>query len=162
MAKSRAPLAEVRPPNDAIRAVTRDAVRDADAVAALLDQLGFRRPGPGDPPVRLPAQFLLGLGVAARLFLWESKGLFAHHATGIPSAEEVLHDVVRRTARLGDTGPDPAVVALWARVLDLSVGRVGRPADAGGRRGRRRPRRRCATRGARPTVLGVPGEERKP
>lgn len=115
--------ASLEPPAEALAAVVRDAERDADGVAALLDEFGFRRAGPGDPPVRLPAQFLLGLGVVMRLATWESKGLFAHREVGIPSVTEVLQDVVRRTARLDDVGPDPAVVMLWLKVLDLSIGR---------------------------------------
>lgn len=86
--------------------LTRNAIEDADQVVALLSELGFREPAPGHPPVRLPAAFLLGLGLALRLSLWEARGLRVHRDAGLPSAAEVLDGVVRQTAvSLNDTPP---------------------------------------------------------
>jgi hypothetical protein len=117
-----------RPPGDILpveleAALVRDAERDADGVVALLDALGFRRPGDGEPPVRLPAQFLLGLGLAVRLFSWESKGLRVHLDAGVAPAKDVLRDVVRRTAQLGPCETDADVASLRMKVLCLSVQR---------------------------------------
>lgn len=85
--------------------LVRHAIEDADAVIGLLDDLGFRKPVDGGPPVRLPAAFLLGLGLALRLFVWEARGLRVHRDAGLPAAGDVLDVVVRQTAAPKDTPP---------------------------------------------------------
>jgi len=108
-------------PPELVAAATRDAERDADALISFLGDLGFRRPGPDEPPVRLPAGLLLGLGAAMRLLIWESNGVHVHREAGIPSAYEVLCDVFRRAAEPVQDGPDPVIASLCVRVFNLAV-----------------------------------------
>jgi hypothetical protein len=79
-------------PCDLIDAVARDAEADADHVGAFLDALGLRPP-PGQV-LPLPAAFLLDLGAALRLLLWEQAGLQAPASAGLPPARQALRDVL--------------------------------------------------------------------
>jgi hypothetical protein len=107
-------------PSTLIQAVTRDAERDADNVGVFLDHLGLRPP-PGQL-LPLPAAFLLDLGTALRLLLWERAGLHLHEVAGLPPARQALHDVLR-SLRLYATGALPldAPATLAPRVLAAFV-----------------------------------------
>jgi hypothetical protein len=88
-----------------VRAVALNAARDADRVALFLDALGARPAGDGTsrPPLRLPSWFLLELGAALRLWIWEHSGIRLHLGAGLPPAGEALRAVFRRlTAAAGD------------------------------------------------------------
>ncbi len=71
-------------------AVAREATRDAENVAVFLRELGFVPSA--DRPVRLPPRFLLHLGAALRLLVWESVGLRVHQDSGLPRAEQAIID----------------------------------------------------------------------
>jgi hypothetical protein len=101
-------------------AIVRNAEQDADDVIAFLKKLGLPQPAAGDEPLRLPAAFLLGLGIALRMTLWEVRGIRVHLDAGLPNAQ-----VVRRTACADPSAPvdDAFVASLWNRVLDLTLRR---------------------------------------
>src|SRR4051812_13158690 len=69
-------------------AVAREAARDAENVSEFLYELGFVPSA--DRPVRLPPAFLLHLGAALRLWVWEAGGLRAHRDSGLPEAERAI------------------------------------------------------------------------
>jgi len=107
-------------PPELVRAVAHDAACDADLVVVFLDALGLSPAGPDQPPRRLPAWFLLELGAALRLWLWECHGMRLHREAGLPPAEEALRGVFGRlTAPAADqpAGGTP----LSRRVLALFV-----------------------------------------
>src|SRR5262245_66603975 len=83
-------------PADLLQAVAQHAAADAERVVRFLDASGLRatRPGTGVPSA-LPTFFLMGLGAALRLLLWEEAGLHAHRDAGLPSAQEALREVAR-------------------------------------------------------------------
>lgn len=107
-------------PADLVRAVALDAARDAESVAHFLDALGKTSVGRwlSQKPVRLPANFLLGLGAALRLLTWEQQGIQVHREAGLPSAREALRDAFHAV-----TDPEAATRTqrLTARVLRLFV-----------------------------------------
>jgi hypothetical protein len=109
-------------PPDLIRAVAQEGARDAVRVAHFLDALAQTPAGQslGQRPVRLPADFLLGLGAALRLLLWERNGIRVHLDAGLPPARDALRDVFRSVI-------DPEVAArtatLPSRVSALFVDR---------------------------------------
>ena len=43
-------------------------------------------------PIQLPLAFLLHLGTALRLLLWERQGYVFHREAGLPSARQAIHD----------------------------------------------------------------------
>jgi hypothetical protein len=96
------PLDQFSP--DLIQAVARDAAAAADYVAVFLDALGLRGTNEGGTPVplRLPYFFLLGLGAALRLLVWEQHGVQAHRDAGLPPADEAVRAVFRAV-----TAPEP-------------------------------------------------------
>jgi hypothetical protein len=106
--------------------VARNAAEDADCVGQFLTVLGRRIVEPSGiyPQLRLPIYFLLGLGAALRLLMWEKKGLQAHRDAGLPSSRELLYRVFQW---LSD--PAPATVkeqnarTLCAQVLQVFVER---------------------------------------
>ena len=102
-------------PPDLIQAVARDAARDADRVGLFLGALGLA------PPLPLPAAFLLGLGAALRLLLWEQDGIDAHRRAGLPPARQALRDVFRAAAGQADPGTAEQAKALPGRVLALFI-----------------------------------------
>ncbi len=77
-------------PEELSEAVAREATRDAENVAVFLRELGFV-PSAGRP-VRLPAAFLLDLGAALRLLVWESNGHRVHQDSGLPMSEQAIID----------------------------------------------------------------------
>jgi hypothetical protein len=111
-------------PGTLIQAVARDAERDADNVGVFLDvflgRLGLRPP-PAQL-LQLPAAFLLDLGAALRLLLWEQAGLQVPTLAGLPPARQALHDVLR-SLPLYATGARPlnAPATLASRVLAAFV-----------------------------------------
>src|SRR4051794_29218512 len=76
-------------PPDLIQAVAGDAARDADRVGSFLVAVGLA------PPLRLPADFLLGLGAALRMLMWEHRGIHLHRDAGLPPARQALREVFR-------------------------------------------------------------------
>jgi hypothetical protein len=96
-------------------------------VALVLDALGLRPTGDGAARVvlRLPTFFLLGLGAALRLLVWEQDGLHAHRDAGLPSAYEAIREAFQAV-----TAPEPleekerAATQLARRVLAVVVERL--------------------------------------
>jgi len=125
MAVAFSPPAHAFPP-ELVRAVAQDAARDADHVGGFLSALGL------NPPRRLPADFLLGVGAALRLLRWEHR---VHLDAGLPPARQALHEVFRTAT--GQAQPDEAhrAQSLAGRVTALFVehfawvGRVELDAD---------------------------------
>jgi len=64
------------------------AAQDADRVALFLHELGLLTRS--DPPVRLPPAFLLHLGAALRILVWEASGLQVHRDSGLPEAGQAI------------------------------------------------------------------------
>ena len=133
MAASSYPIPLDQFPPDLIQAVAQDAAAAADHVAVFLDALCLRGTNEGGTPVplRLPYFFLLGLGAALRLLVWEQHGVQAHRDAGLPSADEAVRAVFRAV-----TAPEPleekerAATQLSYRVLAVFVERLawnGRP-----------------------------------
>ena len=85
MAASSYPIPLDQFPPDLIQAVAQDAAAAAGHVAVFLDTLGLRCTNEGGTPVplRLPYFFLLGLGAALRLLVWEQHGVQAHREGGV-------------------------------------------------------------------------------
>ena len=97
-------------PDNLIRAVAREADRDADRVLAFLSALGLT-PTPCRP-IRLPREALLFLGAGLRLLAWEADGITAHRDAGLPPAREVVTAAVRALA-----APAPLDPSLPVRVV---------------------------------------------
>jgi len=118
-------------PPDLVASITRGALQDADRVCQFLDALGFK-PTTGRP-VRLPANFLSGLGAALRLLHWEQSGLRAHLDCGSPTAKEVLYETFRAAVD-GSGDQNPTVSTLAFRVMVLSIEKLAWTAqsDLGG------------------------------
>jgi hypothetical protein len=104
-------------PPHLIQAVIRDAEHTADRVGAFLTTLGLQ------PPVRLPADFLLGLGAALRLLEWEQTGISLHLEVGLPPARQAMYDVVRVVTSPAEPATAERARSLAGRVMDLSVER---------------------------------------
>jgi hypothetical protein len=92
-------------PAELLAAITREAIQDADDVAALLAALGFQRPSP-ETPLPLPAPLLLGLGAAVRSLRWEAQGVRLHIERGMPTGDAAVREVFRRAAADGGSGSD--------------------------------------------------------
>src|SRR6266404_9610586 len=91
--------------SEVLDAVRRDAARDADDAADILDALGFTGRNASVPPIRLPPAFLLGVGAAARLIRWEAGGIVIHRDAALPKAEDLVKWLFLRLQDLstGDT-----------------------------------------------------------
>ena len=101
-------------PLELVRKAAIDGESDASGVAALLEAAGF------EPPVRLPAALLLGLGAAMRVAAWEAMGHQPHRAAGLPDARKVVLNVVEWCRVLSPADRDRAVVALHSQVTEIS------------------------------------------
>lgn len=66
--------------------------RDADRVIFFLEKLGYH--ASPERPISLPADFLLDLGAALRMWSWEQHGLRVHIDEGFPTAREALCDLL--------------------------------------------------------------------
>jgi hypothetical protein len=102
-------------PPEMIAVVAADAARDADRVCLFLDFLGL--PGNPEKPRPMPAAFLLHLGAALRLLIWESEG-FCDRTAGLPEARQAILDAFQS---LHDPKADPA--ELCVTVIRHSVER---------------------------------------
>jgi len=122
MATPHAPLTFADVPAELIAVIARDAARDAVHVSQFLDALSAFPGGSwlAAKPVVLPADFLLALGAALRLWLWEQRQITTHREAGLPAARDALADVFRAV-----TDPEAAarIQDLPSRVLALSVER---------------------------------------
>jgi hypothetical protein len=129
------PLSDFHP--DLIRAVAQDAARDAELVGTFLGEIGLAPAGQAsqDPPLRLPADFLLGLGAALRLLFWEQQGIHVHLDHRFPPARQALLDVLRTATGHAEPEALERVRSLAYRVMVLSIehlawnGRVELDAD---------------------------------
>ena len=83
-------------PPDLISAVRDQAERDANCVAVFLAALGLE--ASQEKHLCLPANFLLYLGGALRLWLWEQQGLYLHRDAGLPDARQAIKDAFRSLA----------------------------------------------------------------
>ncbi len=99
---------------DMIKAVAVDASRDADLVHLFLSKAGLL--GTSEKPIRLPAAFLLRLGSALRLLVWETQGLSFHRAAGLPESREAVHQAV-----LSLSEPDADSTDFCKSVFRLSI-----------------------------------------
>ncbi len=68
----------------------RQSARDADRVGIFLGALGLG--ATPNEPRPMPAGFLLHLGAALRLLMWETKGFFFHRDAGLPDARQAIRD----------------------------------------------------------------------
>jgi hypothetical protein len=95
MAQTHSPTDLSTIPADLVRATAFNAARDAEYAAHLLDLLAQTPAGRwfAEKPVLLPAAFLLRLGAAIRLLMWEQNSICIHLAAGLPPAREALRDV---------------------------------------------------------------------
>lgn len=110
-------------PADLIGAAVREGERDADRVAYFLDALGLARRQASDPPLRLPAGFVLDLAAGLRLLCWEQSGLLSHLDAGLPPACEALRAAFRGLTEPGIPDTDPTSGALMPRVWALLIER---------------------------------------
>ena len=110
-------------PAELLDAVRDEAEASADRVAAFLHAAGWR---PGQP-LRCSEEGLLALDAALRLLDWETRGITAHRAAGLPDAESALDAAVEsllgRTdgTTLRRTGV--AVLAVFAERMAWGAGR---------------------------------------
>lgn len=77
-------------PGEMLAAVAANAESDADRVHRFLHYLGIS--GLPENPLTLPRGFLVHLGAALRLLLWESQGVFVHREAGLPDAQQAICD----------------------------------------------------------------------
>jgi hypothetical protein len=103
-------------PAEMVAAVAGDAARDADRIGLFLEHLGLG--ATPEKPRLLPAGFLLHVGAALRLLVWEAEGFFGHRQAGLPTAGQAIRDAFRS---LADPEANPA--DLRVAVLRLSIER---------------------------------------
>jgi hypothetical protein len=103
-------------PTDMVNAVATAAARDADHVGLFLHELGLS--ASPDQPCRLPERFLLHLGAALRLLVWEAQGFFFHQTAGLPSAHQAIRAAFQA---LHDPNADPSEFCV--QVVRLSLER---------------------------------------
>jgi hypothetical protein len=119
------PLSDFHP--DLLRALALGAARQAEWVGSFLEEIGLAPVGrgPQDRPPRLPADFLLSLGAALQLLLWEQLGIPVHLDHGLPPARQALLDVFRTAAGQAEPEAFECIRSLASRVLVLSVEHFG-------------------------------------
>src|SRR5689334_13521846 len=104
---ARRAIARVDLPAELVDATVIEAAREADRVALFLHELGLL--SRSDRTVGLPPAFLLHLGAALRLLVWEANGLRVHRDQGLPRAEQAIIDAFGTlTHESGAEGPHPA------------------------------------------------------
>ena len=84
-----------------IRAVTRNATRQADLTAVALKATGLFASSEGGRPdwSRLPPGYLLELGSTLQIGLWERQGLLPHLDSDLPSFREAAQTLVDRAVK---------------------------------------------------------------
>jgi hypothetical protein len=119
MAQTHSPTDLSTFPTDLVRATVLNAARDAEYAARLLELLGQTPAGRwfAEKPV-LPPAFLLCLGAAMRLLMWEQNSIRIHLAAGLPPAREALRDVFHSPI---DPEAASRIEDLPERVFRLSV-----------------------------------------
>jgi hypothetical protein len=105
-------------PVEMVAAVAANAERDAECVGQFLNHLGLT--ATPEKPLSLPRGFLLHLGSALRLLIWEARGFFFHSEAGLPDARQAICDSFRL---LSD--PDGDATPFCIAVLRLSIERFG-------------------------------------
>lgn len=109
-------------PSELIHALALEASRDAAAVICFLQALSDTPAGAWlrALPVRLPREFLLNLGAALRLCIWECKGIHVHREMSLPTGREALVDVFRAAT---DADAAARSTQLATRVVALFIDR---------------------------------------
>jgi hypothetical protein len=79
-------------PAEMVLRVAEDAALDADRVGVFLSSLGLR--GSPGKPLSLPVNFLLHLGAALRLLVWETQGFLDHQVAGLPDAHTAIRAAI--------------------------------------------------------------------
>lgn len=105
-------------PSELVRAVSLVAIRDAKNVGFFLRALGFQL-----QDLRLPVRFMLELGAALRLVIWEGLGLRVHLEAGLPSAHDLLVCIFREVLSVDYKNPDGTNPPLLNKVLRLVIER---------------------------------------
>jgi hypothetical protein len=107
------------PPPELLAAVAADAGADADLAIGLLRRMGL---GPQrGQTAAWPGRFLLNLGAALRLWVWELSGVTVHRDAGLPAARDAFRQVWLRAA--GPTADDPHPF-LYRAVIRLATDRL--------------------------------------
>jgi hypothetical protein len=104
--------------------IIREAEHQADLVNAFLEALGIvpHLEQRLHNPVPLPADLLLKLAALVRLYQWEKTGLRPHLPANLPSAREVLEDVlgVPRRKRPRFSGCELAKIVLKTHLTQMA------------------------------------------
>jgi hypothetical protein len=103
-------------PTEMVAAAAFEGARDADRVCRFLRYLGLD--ASPDRPRLMPPNFLLHLGAALRLLVWEVQGFFFHRAAGLPEARQAIRDAV-----LSLNNPNADSTELCQTVFRLSIER---------------------------------------
>jgi hypothetical protein len=110
-------------PSGMVRSMEAYAREDADLVGIFLRDLCGLPTSP-DHPVHLPADFLVDLAAALRLFVWQDTGIDPTRIADLPEPVTALRDVVRQVVPNGSgTRTDVPPGDLSARVLATYVER---------------------------------------
>jgi hypothetical protein len=106
------PLAQF--PIPMVRAVAREAECDAIRVHAFLSAAGL------DRSPALTRDVLLHLAVGLRLLTWESAGVTAHRAAGLPAGRDVVVAALQAAAHQAPLDPDLPVRVVWFHAENFS------------------------------------------
>jgi hypothetical protein len=104
-------------PTDLVAAITDEAALDADRVGQFLQSCGLRVSP--DRPIRLPSSFLMDLGAALRLLDWEQAGIRVHLDAGLPTAEQLLCDILESVTGVRSSPSTLPLGTLTCRVVAL-------------------------------------------
>lgn len=85
-------------PAEILAVVAGGGERTMEAAVALFGLMGFPHPRPGEAVLRIPASFLGGLAFVHRAHRWEAGGFFEHRALGLPTAADLLGELMRLAA----------------------------------------------------------------
>lgn len=110
-------------PAELLDAVRDEAEASADRVAAFLHAAGWR---PGQR-LRCSEEGLLALDAALRLLDWETRGITAHRAAGLPDAASALNAAVEAILGRADANSSRrtgvALLAVFAERMAWGAGR---------------------------------------